>query len=375
MAVVAPVITAVNAELTSCPFLFPFPRFIVIPRDSPPKKRPAGTTKARPRAIPAGTESESEEFVEESDVESGELEASESDSRSSSSRSITRSALRKMQVEKDDMLITTKHGARSGRQVYINVTRLQEFIRAEGQSVENDPFIRYLGRIPAELFVSGAGIQRARDAAMRVQGNRGNGVESAANDGETGKPGGNQEGENRGNGEIENRGNQEGETQGGVQEGKNRGNMEIENRGNMETENHGNEELENRGNPEMNSGNMETENRGNEELENRGSPIMNGGNGETQPSPPNSPRWKFRGFEPGEVRVISFHSLQTLQAPLPAPAQRTEAFPAGESPSLAHALAKFEGILARRSDGDRSFHAIERFFAKLFADGRGSTFL
>ena len=326
MAVVAPVITAVNAELTSCPFLFPFPRFIVIPRDSPPKKRPAGTTKARPRAIPAGTESESEEFVEESDVESGELEASESDSRSSSSRSITRSALRKMQVEKDDMLITTKHGARSGRQVYINVTRLQEFIRAEGQSVENDPFIRYLGRIPAELFVSGAGIQRARDAAMRVQGNRGNGVENAANDGETGKPGGNQEGENRGN-------------------------------------------------PEMNSGNGETENRGNEELENRGSPIMNGGNGETHPSPPNSPRWKFRGFEPGEVRVISFHSLQTLQAPLPAfipaPAQRTEAFPAGESPSLAHALAKFEGILARRSDGGRSFHAIERFFA----NGRGSTFL
>ena len=120
---------------------------------------------------------------------------------------------------------------------------------------------------------------------------------------------------------------------------------------------------------------METENRGNEELENRGSPIMNSGNGETQPSPPNSPRWKFRGFEPGEVRVISFHSLQTLQAPLPAPAQRTEAFPAGESPSLAHALAKFEGILARRSDCDRSFHAIERFFAKLFADGRGSTFL
>ena len=341
----APVITAVNAELTSCPFLFPFPRFIVIPRDSPPKKRPAGTTKARPRAIPAGTESESEEFVEESDVESGELEASESDSRSSSSRSITRSALRKMQVEKDDMLITTKHGARSGRQVYINVTRLQEFIRAEGQSVENDPFIRYLGRIPAELFVSGAGIQRARDAAMRVQGNRGNGVENAANDGETGNPGGNQEGENRGNPEI------------------NGGNMEIENRGN----------------PEMNSGNMETENRGNEELENRGSPIMNSGNGETHPSPPNSPRWKFRGFEPGEVRVISFHSLQTLQAPLPAfipaPAQRTEAFPAGESASLAHALAKFEGILARRSDCGRSFHAIERFFAKLFADGRGSTFL
>lgn len=85
--------------------------------------------------------------------------------------------------------------------------------------------------------------------------------------------------------------------------------------------------------------------------------------------------WKFRGFEPAKVRVISFHSLHSLQSPLPPPSHTQEDFPAGDSPSITHALAKFEGILSRRSDCGRSFHVIERFFAKLFANGRVSTFL
>lgn len=85
--------------------------------------------------------------------------------------------------------------------------------------------------------------------------------------------------------------------------------------------------------------------------------------------------WKFRGFDPAKVRVISFHSLQSLQSPLPPPSHTQEDFPAGDSPSITHALAKFEGILSRRSDCGRSFHVIERFFAKLFANGRVSTFL
>ena len=421
-----------NRDESRTHFLFvfiEFPRFLVIPRDSPPKKRPAAAAKPKAKAIPAGAASDSEEFVEESESESLELEGSESDSRSSSSRLITRSALRKMQVDKDDMLITTKHGARSGRQVYINVTRLQEFIRAEGQSVENDPFIRYLGRLPAELFVSGAGIERAKDAAMRVQGNRGNGDENGGNEGSVGSKGG-QKGRNGG-------------TKGGNGEvGSHGGSVETENHGgNMEIENQGGNQNVNGENGEANSGNSpetpeildhqsnlnpnpnpnpnpihsnHSNNPENEiEIENENEiEIINShqsGNEETQNSiihaehntPPNSPansgeprdipvllnsikqtdsstqltHWKFRGFEPAKVRVISFHSLHSLQSPLPPPSHTQEDFPAGDSPSITHALAKFEGILSRRSDCGRSFHVIERFFAKLFANGRVSTFL
>ena len=420
--IVDPVITAMNQEIQSCTTQFS-PRFVVIPRDSPPKKRAAPAAKA----IPAVTESDSEEFVDESEADSAELEASESDSRSSS-RLVTRSALRKMQIDEDDMLITTKRGARSARQVFINVTRLQEFIRAEGQSVENDPFMRYLGRLPAELFVSGAGMERARDAAMRVQGNRGTSAESGGNEGSVGSRSGRSAAGKagkqgtRGGSRTEKQGSQ-GEN--GGNQGEN-GGKQTENSGNQNKtpiDNNGNQ-MENGGNQIENSGNQNQipiENGGNS-TENRGNPSENqnqnqsqnqnqnqpvdplSGNGETQnpltppgdltaPTEPPQTRveprgipvllnsinqtdssahlssWKFRGFEPTQFRAISFHSLHSHSSPLPAPANPREVFPAGDSPSISHALAKFEGILARRSDCGRSFHVIERFFAKLFATG------
>ena len=93
----------------------------------------------------------------------------DSDDSKHNARVVSASMLKKMTVNKDDMLLVTKN-TRGNHHVFINVTRLQQLIQSEGRMIERDPFIAYLGRLPPEQFVSGALLDKAITASLRVQG-------------------------------------------------------------------------------------------------------------------------------------------------------------------------------------------------------------
>lgn len=126
-----------------------------------PKREPAAKRVRVEEDAEASVESEaSEGFDEEFDEESeGKRNA----------RVVSAGMLKKMTVNKDDMLLVTKNN-RGNHHVFINVTRLQQLIRAEGRMIERDPFIAYLGRLPPQQFVSGALLDKAITASLRVQG-------------------------------------------------------------------------------------------------------------------------------------------------------------------------------------------------------------
>ena len=319
--IIAPVFRAINQEIAS-----------FIPHDPSPKRHSA----------PTMSESESEEFVDETEEDGDDGADDYSESEGRSARLVTRSALKKMQIAKDDMLITTKRNSRSSRQVYINVTRLQDFIRSEGQSVENDPFIRYLGRIPSELFVSGAGIERAVDASKRLQGYRPPNESTKKDSKKAGQ-----------------------EKASGVSgKGKStKGKKKKERKITSPTFGISDDRSTTMYDEIFNAVPSETPT-----TFNKVSEVENTAVSKEITSHANIQYWEFRPFSPSNIQGISFSSLMKTSNSRPS---RPSTIPADfdfsiSSPTISQAIAKFGGILSHINEGN--FSTIERFFATIISN-------
>ena len=252
-----------------------------------------------------------------------------------------------MQIAKDDMLITTKRNPRSSRQVYINVTRLQDFIRSEGQSVENDPFIRYLGRIPSELFVSGAGIERAVDASRRVQGYRPS-MDSIKKDSKK-----------VGYEKVLGVSGKARPTKGKKKERKSPSVHGISDERSTTIYDEA-----------FSAVSSETPN----DTYNRISEIDNTVTSKETNHRASLQYWEFRPFSPSTIQGISFSLLMKMSNshsshPSTIPADFDSS---GSSPAISQATAKFEGILSHMNEGN--FSTIERFFATIISNSRNSSF-
>ena len=158
-------------------------------KEEPPKRE---KPKREPAAKRARVEEDAEASVESEASEGFDEEFDEESEGKRNARVVSAGMLKKMTVNKDDMLLVTKNN-RGNHHVFINVTRLQQLIRAEGRMIERDPFIAYLGRLPPQQFVSGALLDKAITASLRVQGvaQSGKSVKSVKSEegGETGKGG------------------------------------------------------------------------------------------------------------------------------------------------------------------------------------------
>lgn len=158
-------------------------------KEEPPKRE---KPKREPAAKRARVEEDAEALVESEASEGFDEEFDEESEGKRNARVVSAGMLKKMTVNKDDMLLVTKNN-RGNHHVFINVTRLQQLIRAEGRMIERDPFIAYLGRLPPQQFVSGALLDKAITASLRVQGvaQSGKSVKSVKSEegGETGKGG------------------------------------------------------------------------------------------------------------------------------------------------------------------------------------------
>ena len=135
-------------------------------KEEPPKRE---KPKREPAAKRARVEEDAEALVESEASEGFDEEFDEESEGKRNARVVSAGMLKKMTVNKDDMLLVTKNN-RGNHHVFINVTRLQQLIRAEGRMIERDPFIAYLGRLPPQQFVSGALLDKAITASLRVQG-------------------------------------------------------------------------------------------------------------------------------------------------------------------------------------------------------------
>lgn len=135
-------------------------------KEEPPKRE---KPKREPAAKRARVEEDAEASVESEASEGFDEEFDEESEGKRNARVVSAGMLKKMTVNKDDMLLVTKNN-RGNHHVFINVTRLQQLIRAEGRMIERDPFIAYLGRLPPQQFVSGALLDKAITASLRVQG-------------------------------------------------------------------------------------------------------------------------------------------------------------------------------------------------------------
>ena len=163
-------------------------------KEEPPKRE---KPKREPAAKRARVEEDAEASVESEASEGFDEEFDEENEGKRNARVVSAGMLKKMTVNKDDMLLVTKNN-RGNHHVFINVTRLQQLIRAEGRMIERDPFIAYLGRLPPQQFVSGALLDKAITASLRVQGvaQSGKSVKSvkSVEGGESGKGGKSEEG-------------------------------------------------------------------------------------------------------------------------------------------------------------------------------------
>lgn len=163
-------------------------------KEEPPKRE---KPKREPAAKRARVEEDAEASVESEASEGFDEEFDEESEGKRNARVVSAGMLKKMTVNKDDMLLVTKNN-RGNHHVFINVTRLQQLIRAEGRMIERDPFIAYLGRLPPQQFVSGALLDKAITASLRVQGvaQSGKSVKGVKTEegGETGKGGKSEEG-------------------------------------------------------------------------------------------------------------------------------------------------------------------------------------
>lgn len=163
-------------------------------KEEPPKRE---KPKREPAAKRVRVEEDAEALVESEASEGFDEEFYEESEGKRNARVVSAGMLKKMTVNKDDMLLVTKNN-RGNHHVFINVTRLQQLIRAEGRMIERDPFIAYLGRLPPQQFVSGALLDKAITASLRVQGvaQSGKSVKSVKSEegGETGKGGKSEEG-------------------------------------------------------------------------------------------------------------------------------------------------------------------------------------
>ena len=163
-------------------------------KEEPPKRE---KPKREPVAKRARVEEDAEALVESEASEGFDEEFDEESEGKRNARVVSAGMLKKMTVNKDDMLLVTKNN-RGNHHVFINVTRLQQLIRAEGRMIERDPFIAYLGRLPPQQFVSGALLDKAITASLRVQGvaQSGKSVKSvkSVEGGESGKGGKSEEG-------------------------------------------------------------------------------------------------------------------------------------------------------------------------------------
>lgn len=135
-------------------------------KEEPPKREKPKRESAAKRAR---VEEDAEASVESEASEGFDEEFDEESEGKRNARVVSAGMLKKMTVNKDDMLLVTKNN-RGNHHVFINVTRLQQLIRAEGRMIERDPFIAYLGRLPPQQFVSGALLDKAITASLRVQG-------------------------------------------------------------------------------------------------------------------------------------------------------------------------------------------------------------
>ena len=135
-------------------------------KEEPPKREKPKRESAAKRAR---VEEDAEASVESEASEGFDEEFDEESEGKRNARVVSAGMLKKMTVNKDDMLLVTKNN-RGHHHVFINVTRLQQLIRAEGRMIERDPFIAYLGRLPPQQFVSGALLDKAITASLRVQG-------------------------------------------------------------------------------------------------------------------------------------------------------------------------------------------------------------
>ena len=169
-------------------------------KEEPPKRE---KPKREPAAKRARVEEDAEASVESEASEGFDEEFDEESEGKRNARVVSAGMLKKMTVNKDDMLLVTKNN-RGNHHVFINVTRLQQLIRAEGRMIERDPFIAYLGRLPPQQFVSGALLDKAITASLRVQGvaQSGKSVKGGKSEegGETGKGGKSEEGGETGKG-------------------------------------------------------------------------------------------------------------------------------------------------------------------------------
>ena len=156
-----------------------------------------------PDAKRVRVEEDAEALVESEASEGFDEEFDEESEGKRNARVVSAGMLKKMTVNKDDMLLVTKNN-RGNHHVFINVTRLQQLIRAEGRMIERDPFIAYLGRLPPQQFVSGALLDKAITASLRVQGvaQSGKSVKGVKSEegGESGKGGKSEEGGETGKG-------------------------------------------------------------------------------------------------------------------------------------------------------------------------------
>lgn len=163
-------------------------------KEEPPKRE---KPKREPAAKRARVEEDAEASVESEASEGFDEEFDEESEGKRNARVVSAGMLKKMTVNKDDMLLVTKNN-RGNHHVFINVTRLQQLIRAEGRMIERDPFIAYLGRLPPQQFVSGALLDKAITASLRVQGvaQSGKSVKGVKSEegGESGKGGKSEEG-------------------------------------------------------------------------------------------------------------------------------------------------------------------------------------
>ena len=323
-------------------------------KEEPPKRE---KPKREPAAKRVRVEEDAEALVESEASEGFDEEFDEESEGKRNARVVSAGMLKKMTVNKDDMLLVTKNN-RGNHHVFINVTRLQQLIRAEGRMIERDPFIAYLGRLPPQQFVSGALLDKAITASLRVQGvaQSGKSVKSVKSEegGETGKGGKSVEGVQTVKG---------GKSEEGMQSGKSGENVETGKAVQQATEDDkaGGEKKRP---PKRQTAPVESEPTGKRQAmptaqeegkEQTTEKAKQGEESSTVQVKEESTEWQFTG---GETR---FHSVAELMKTLPTP--RTTPPPQLGSPLHAAKLTRKDAanVVGLRSPSDPQ----KRFFAVL----------
>lgn len=176
---VAPIMSQMHQKVLECVNAFLQSRTIsksessVDSESDPPVSRRHTRSKNVPIFVPNYEPDSDEEFLHRERIEV-------KGKRPSGSRMVSSHAFQKMKVCKKDVIITSKKLHRRNSQIYINVTRLQEFIRNEGRKPETDPFIEYINTLDSSHFVDETEFNKVQQASEMML-NRKRSLPSAEN--------------------------------------------------------------------------------------------------------------------------------------------------------------------------------------------------